>query len=501
MRRRTFIRGCSTLSIAGLAGCSDTTENRSQTEDGTTTDDTSTEGGDEYPSQYENVFPTTDSNEYRELTSNKSWTMLRGGVLRHGSSENSGPDSELPAIQWHIGYDGGGNEPFYQFEPIIADGMVFIPSRRRGDYTLYAIDEETGDIEWKKEGYGTKFTPIFKDGRLYVSGDEDDGNMFAALDAETGETLSTTPLTEFEYVPNVIGPVAIVDGSVILSRAEYVMSISLETGAIEWKTQPLSGEDPQNRQAGVEVNNVWETGVTYHADTGTILCGDTTGFVYAIDVATGEGQWARAVSTGDIRKGRPGQKTYEGEDFYKTFVPTVTDNEVLFEIGTRTFDGSRPDGNTIISTHIESGELSAREVPVDNQRSSSLQGRRINDGLHQRARTLEDNFNYPTIEGDWMYYTTGGALVAINDRTGETWAATSDHSDSGLVCSPIVGENAVYAIEYHKVYSGVDVTTIFAVDKESGEVLWSGETPTQVRHLAIANGTLYAAGEHVYALY
>ena len=119
------------------------------------------------------------------------WPTWRGDAARSASTTDPLPDNlklhwqrELPPLTpaWEedprLHFDGG-------YEPIAADGLLFVASSRNDSVTAYDLD--SGEQVWRHHAGGpVRFAPVAHDGVLYFGAD--DGCLYC-VDAKTGNRL------------------------------------------------------------------------------------------------------------------------------------------------------------------------------------------------------------------------------------------------------------------------------------------------------------------------
>lgn len=164
---------------------------------------------------------------------NQSSPVLHNGVLFIGSR-----DKYLHAINANDG------SPKWMFTdsvcsmemstPFVSDGKVFIGSWYSVDNfnqpgSLYAVDEETGDLVWKSMNLlGVGASPVVGEDVLFIS--PDDGNFYA-LDPTTG-----TFIWSRQIYPNGAGA-AVSEGTVFVGGggSHYFYAFDVRSGLTKWK--------------------------------------------------------------------------------------------------------------------------------------------------------------------------------------------------------------------------------------------------------------------------
>ncbi len=104
------------------------------------------------------------------------------------------------------------------YQPAVVDGTVYVSN---GSGTTFAIDTETEEILWQKDGTDA---PVVHDGTVYVPSD---GPQLYGYDAETGDQWAPNEVADAN---NVWGPVPL-DGRVLVaSPEESIWEIDADTG-------------------------------------------------------------------------------------------------------------------------------------------------------------------------------------------------------------------------------------------------------------------------------
>lgn len=212
-----------------------------------------------------------DDPEPAEVT-NADWTMWRFNRSNTGRNPLASVSLEEPDT-W--AYTEATDETLYS--PAVADGTAYFGAF---DQKMHAVNARTGEQEWTSEAGGIlQSTPTILNGTVYSAAY--DGEIYA-WDAETGDE-----------VWNVVGGGAgerttsvTVNNSqdaIFVGSDDSVFRLVPETGEIEWE---YTTEDNLTGSPSLA------SGVTY--------VGDWSGYLYAINTATGEEVWKRRLGS-DIR--------------------------------------------------------------------------------------------------------------------------------------------------------------------------------------------------------
>ncbi len=198
-------------------------------------------------------FGSDDSNFYAFDVAEQAikWTFKTGGRIRSGADITNGLvvfasddgflyalDAETGVVRWRC--DLGSSEltrrlpapgPPYSYDylhssPRFFDGHIYIGS---ADHNLYAIDHQSGEVEWRfSSGGPIRSTPHVDSERVYVG--SWDGNLYS-LDRATGKQV-----WKFETQGLIQGSPATGIGKVYVgSRSAKVYAVDASTGEGSWE--------------------------------------------------------------------------------------------------------------------------------------------------------------------------------------------------------------------------------------------------------------------------
>jgi len=296
----------------------------------------------------------------------------------------------------------------------IMNGTVYFGS---GDGYLYALDEETGNEQWRfKTGGAVHSTPLAVNGLLVFTSRD---HFIYALNPDDGKEIwklktgDILPLDwEFDYY---LSSPILAENTIYVGAGDgFVYAINPVDGTIKWKTQ-TGGR--------VRTSPAYSDGLLY--------IGNMSGRFYAIDAGNGDVAWDFEVEglTSDFEEYGFDRASIIG-------AAAVKDNTVLF--------GSRD--AFVYALDKRTGE----EIWKVSQRGTSWA------------------ITSPAIEDNIVYMGTSDALFihALNLETGEEiWKADSLGANWP---SPVIAGDVLYSGNYRR--------EIFALDKRTGDKLWSFRT-------------------------
>lgn len=206
-----------------------------------------------------------------------AWRSFRGDRYNTGYAREVAPTASDPAVDWRYETDG----PIWS-SPAVVDDTVYIGS---GDGGVYALAADSGERRWR---FGTdnrvESTPAVADGTVYV-GSYDMGVY--AIDADSGEKRWSRTLGGL-----VRGSPTVVDGTVYVGVGCYNLACAgpfaeadaPETGWM-YALDAASGETRWQQEVGTEVVS------TPAVVEGTVYVGASDGVLYAFDAGSGDVAW------------------------------------------------------------------------------------------------------------------------------------------------------------------------------------------------------------------
>jgi polyvinyl alcohol dehydrogenase (cytochrome) len=363
--------------------------------------------------------------------------------------------------------------------PALVDGVLYF-----GDWTnhIRAVDPATGEDVWATEIDGQPTGSVaVTDDAVYVSGDK----STTRLDRETGEIEWSVQVNEHDWTRIYAGPI-VVDDLVIqpvsgvqiaVPQEDYtfrgnVVALDAATGEEQWRV--YVSEDDETSGAGV---SVW-AGAS--ADTERHLVFVGTGNTYeeptsplsdsivAIDYTTGEVAWSTQFTNPDVYN-MPGANGAAGPDADVGSTPTQ------WSVGDRDLVGAGDKGGTFHALDRDTGDvLWERQLTPGSRLGGVIGGSAYADGRVFVASNVGD----PATQ-----VPTGvSTLFALDAGTGDVlWQADMELA----VFGPATVANGV-------VYQGTGKPAMYAFNAETGDPLWTYEPPGQVGGGAsVVDGTVY----------
>jgi polyvinyl alcohol dehydrogenase (cytochrome) len=363
--------------------------------------------------------------------------------------------------------------------PAVVDGIVYF-----GDWTnqVQAVDAATGEAIWSTDIDGQPTGSVtVTDDAVYVSGDKSTHR----LDRATGRIEWTTQVNDHDWTRLYAGPI-VVGGLVIqpvsgvqiaVAQDDYtfrgnVVALDEATGEEVWRV--YVSEDDETSGAGV---SVW-AGAS--ADTERHLVFVGTGNTYeeptsplsdsivAIDYETGEVAWSTQFTNPDVYN-MPEANGASGPDADVGSTPT------LWSVGDRDLVGAGDKAGTFHALDRDTGELLwETELTPGSRLGGVIGGSAYADGRIFVASNVGDPVsNVPT---------GVSTLFALDAGTGEVlWQADMELA----VFGPATVADGV-------VYQGTGLPRMYAFAADTGELLHQYDPPGPV------GGGASVAGGHVY---
>jgi len=319
------------------------------------------------------------------------------GDSGHSGVQPGPPPTGNPRLAWR--FDTGGE---VYSTPVIADGMLFVTSKR-GE--LFALNAETGAEIWRYQvsPYVVRSSPVVANGMVYVGG----GFNLVALDLRTGDVRWKAATRYAGQATPVVG-----DGLVVIASQEgWLYAFDAKSGEARWR---------------VTTDGI-VSGAPAIAD-GRIILGTDKGSVYTVALDSSSLGWRRmmagAISAAPMVTG---QTVCITTDAGKTSAFDLATGKVLWtaEIG-GTQPAAAADGLVVIAAN--------------------------DGGVHAVSQSSGDavwlypsgkpSLAAPTIAGKTVYVGAGNTLVAIDAGTGKL--ENYYLANGTIVTSPVVVDGFVF---------------------------------------------------------
>ncbi len=214
----------------------------------------------------------------------RSTPAVAGGMLYFGSDDGFlyAVDARNGAQRWR--FRSGGS---VRSSPAVADGLVFFSSR---DGNLYAVGAADGRRRWTMkfaadlgaDNYWDYYlsSPIVADGILYVGGG--DGRLYA-LQPRTGRRIWT-----HDAGARIRSTPAAADGSVVFGTNKgHLVALDTGDGSRRW----IFATRGASRTFADKNNDTTSIYASPSIADGIVTVGSRDGYLYAVDLATGEKRW------------------------------------------------------------------------------------------------------------------------------------------------------------------------------------------------------------------
>ncbi len=218
--------------------------------------------------------PASTGGDGPDVRTESGWAEFRGDRYNTGYADGE-TDIEEPTVRWTFEADGG-----FWGSPIVADGTVYSGC---ADNSLYAVDADTGEEEWSFQAdHRIESTPQYADGTVFVG--SYDQHVYA-IDAATGEVQ-----WDVETDGLIRGSPKVADGTVYIGvgchnlACEWYAKETSDTGWL-YALDAATGETQWHRELGTEVVSTPAVGER------DLFIGSSDGYLYALDRSSGEQQW------------------------------------------------------------------------------------------------------------------------------------------------------------------------------------------------------------------
>ena len=360
------------------------------------------------------------------------WTNLLGNAS-HSALADSLPGPLR--LVWTVNV--GAN--IYMTSPLVCDGKVYTASvdeNMQGQANIYALDGRDGSVVWKYPVRASvKNTIAAWDGTVFA---QDVLGWLYAVDAESGILKWELKLSVNDGLPPVIEGLAAEDGVVFAGSGAGLTAVDAESGEVLW-----TNRDWIQREGTTSTLSVGD---------GTVIGGVQWGALYCNDMSTGRMLWSHS---GYGLRSRGASPAVHGHLLY------MTSGEAFFIIDARS-------GEIIVRKDLPySVDVTSTPLLTDG---SIIFGTAGNGIVALDRYTLEEKWRVPV--GDALIYT----------------APYTRKSCGTVETSPVLAGGVVYA--------GASDGVLYALDPDSGEVLWKYSTGAPVFGTAAVSGNVLAVSDY-----
>lgn len=334
----------------------------------------------------------------------------QGNQHRSGEFAGSGPEQQPSELWRFLALDS-----IYHVR-MIGDILYAFGS----DDSIYAVDKDSGKRQWRfRDGNALYGMPAIDGSALYVRKRDGEDEVFAAVDARKGSVMWSR-----EGDPSPGRGRAAVGGNRIYFSNGYRKIIAMDIGSGESLWQ-------------FETEDESEAGPTLVQD--TLYVTDDDGYLYAVNVNTGEELWRLQVV-------EPARGAH-----ISGYVPAYRDGLVVARWS-----------DTVAAVDVATQEVLWRhEVPA---------------------------YHNPTLARGKVYVPGTGELVALDERTGEVLWSRDGQVFSGA------------AVAGNRLYISCR-TEVCAMDADTGEMLWRYPSRRgRVQDVIVHEGRLYITTHHGYLI-
>lgn len=278
-----------------------------------------------------------------------------GRVIATSQMRSRGFLSQSTNTVWGVGAENG--ELLWQFDGAtgryvesgaVADTTFVIGN---GDSNVYALDIESGDLEWKFEtGHRVWATPLIISDTVYIG--SMDRHLYALRLSDGDEVWRFSAGGAFASRPTLRG-----DTLYIGAFDNRVYAISTETGTERWRF-PAEG-----------TGDNWFWGSPVVRDD-TLYAVDVKGNVYALDAETGELIWHRELDDEQPVPVRAGPAL--NEDGSRLFIGSKNGTLYALDTAEGTVKWKEEAKGEILSTPVVSGSVVYEALILGEQRVRAL---------------------------------------------------------------------------------------------------------------------------------
>ena len=165
-------------------------------------------------------------------------SINRGDMVWKTQTGDPGPKRN-PMFSWNDYQLGSSGFDVFTSSPTVQDNIVYVGGT---DDNLYAIDADTGHVNWKFHAEttmeGIRQTPVVGNGMVYFG---DIFGNFYAIDIKTGNQVWAYPVPFYDAILS--NQATLVDQTIYVSLLSSIVALDATTGMEKWKTPsfPQSG--------------------------------------------------------------------------------------------------------------------------------------------------------------------------------------------------------------------------------------------------------------------
>ncbi|MFC6769516.1 PQQ-binding-like beta-propeller repeat protein [Natrinema soli] len=184
-----------------------------------------------------------------------------GTVYFAGENTLYAVDIETGEVEWE--FENPAGEPLGESNPAVKDGTVYVGGE---DQRLYAIDANNGSEEWSfTVNASVKCSPSIADGTIYFGGAGAGAQKLFAIDRESRDHVWGPKDLRYSVRSKPI----IADGIVYVSSYHDLFALNSEDGTLKWQFESLG--EGESIRASPAVSN------------GSLYVPTAEGHIYAID--------------------------------------------------------------------------------------------------------------------------------------------------------------------------------------------------------------------------
>lgn len=167
--------------------------------------------------------------------------VLVDGTLYIGSGGNTGQVYAIDAGSGDQIWVSDTPDGQVRTVPAVSDGTIYVSAGlgvddQPDDQTLYALDGETGELEWTFETNGKPMSPTVNDGTVYVGTGNNWGTLHA-VDTISGEEQWQYQGRERDRSIVVSSP-TVADDTVFFAGVFGIVALDAATGDMQWTFEP-----------------------------------------------------------------------------------------------------------------------------------------------------------------------------------------------------------------------------------------------------------------------